>query len=151
MCRHLKIPESHTLTYFKPAAFAFAFLAACAPTAAIISEPDPALNAEARAELLSGECAIYYAATAQLEAQGRAAGGNTTRGCPTEAAAIPADINPMVSVPPVIPGYPETLYQRMIARGIPRDMADDIAKSKAFWDLVAKRDSLVAHFASLSS
>jgi hypothetical protein len=52
----------------------------------------------------------------------------------------------MVSVPPVMPGYPQAVYQRILARGIPVDMADDIAKSKAFWDLVARRDSLVAGF-----
>jgi len=45
-----------------------------------------------------------------------------------------------------MPGYPQTLYQRILARGIPTDVADDIAKSKAFWDQVAKRDSLLAGF-----
>ena len=137
---------SHTLSYFKSAAFAFALLAACDQTPAITPEPGLDLNAQGQAELLSGECAIYFAATAQLQAEGRTPDGNPTRGCPPEAAAISADINPMVSVPPVMPGYPQTLYQRMISRGIPADEADDVAKSKAFWDLVAKRDSLLANF-----
>jgi hypothetical protein len=52
----------------------------------------------------------------------------------------------MVSVPSVTPGYPQTLYDRIIARGIPTDVADEISKSKAFWDMVAKRDSLLADF-----
>ena len=67
-------------------------------------------------------------------------------GCPPEAAGVSADINAMVSVPSVTPGYPQTLYDRIVARGIPTDVADEISKSKAFWDLVAKRDSLLADF-----
>lgn len=136
----------HTVPYLKPAAVALLVLAACDQTPAIAPEPDLDLNSPGQAALLEAECAIYFAAAAQLEAQGRDADGNPTRGCPPEAAAISADINPMVSVPPVMPGYPQTLYQRMISRGIPSDVADDVAKSKAFWDLVAKRDSLLANF-----
>ncbi|MEM8537539.1 MAG: hypothetical protein AAGF56_06730, partial [Pseudomonadota bacterium] len=59
------------------------------------------------------------------------------------AVAIAADINPMISVPPVTPGYPQTLYDRMLARGIPAAVADDIAMSRAFWNLVARRDTLM--------
>ena len=82
----------------------------------------------------------------KLEADGREVSGNPTRGCPPEAAGVSADINAMVSVPSVTPGYPQTLYDRIVARGIPTDVADEISKSKAFWDLVAKRDSLLADF-----
>lgn len=131
---------------FKPAFFALFLLAACDQTAAIAPQPDLPADDPRQAELLAAECTIYFAAVVKLEAEGRTVDGNPTRGCPAEAAGIPADINPMVSVPPVTPGYPQTLFDRMVARGIPADLAGDIAKSKAFWDMVAKRDSLLADF-----
>lgn len=131
---------------FKHAFLALFLLAACDQTAAIAPQPDLPADDPRQAELLAAECTIYYAAVTKLEADGRVVGGNPTRGCPADAAGIAADINPMVSVPPVTPGYPQTLYDRMVARGIPADLAGDIAKSKAFWDLVAKRDSLLAGF-----
>ena len=118
-------------------------LAACATTAPIPPQPDLPADDPRQEQLLTSECAIYYAAVAQLEADGRSPDGNPTRGCPEGAAAIPADINAMVSVPPVTPGYPLTLYNRMLERGIPTDVADDIARSRAFWNLVAKRDTLM--------
>ena len=125
---------------------ALLFVAACDQTAPIAPQPDLPSDDPRQAELLTAECAIYYAAVAQVTAEGGSLRGNPTRGCPPEAAASAADINPMVSVPPVMPGYPQALYQRMLARGIPVALADDIAKSKAFWDLVAQRDSLLADF-----
>lgn len=125
---------------------ALGLLAACDQTAPIAPQPDLPADDPRQAELLAAECTIYFAAVAQLEADGRQVSGNPTRGCPPEAAGVPADINAMVSVPSVTPGYPQTLLDRMLARGIPTDVADDIAKSKAFWDLVAKRDSLLAGF-----
>lgn len=130
----------------KPAILALGLLAACAPTSSIPPQPDLPSDDPRQAQLLAGECTIYFAVMARLEAEGRTGSGDPTRGCPPEAASIPADINAMVSVPPVTPGYPQTLYDRMIARGIPADVADDVAKSKAFWDQVAKRDSLLAGF-----
>lgn len=138
--------EEPVLPAFKPAFFALFLLAACDQTAAIAPQPDLPADDPRQAELLAAECTIYFAAVVKLEAEGRAPSGNPSRGCPAEAAGIAADINPMVSVPSVTPGYPQTLYNRMLARGIPADLADDIAKSKAFWDLVAKRDSLLAGF-----
>ncbi len=131
---------------FKYAVFALGLLAACGQTASVAPLPDLPADDPRQAQLLEAECAIYFAAVAKMEADGRRFGGNPTRGCPPEAAAIPTDINAMVSVPPVTPGYPQLLYDHMIARGIPADLAEDIAKSKAFWDLVAKRDSLLAGF-----
>ena len=130
----------------KYAVVALGLLAACDQTAAIAPQPDLPADDPRQAQLLEAECTIYFAAVAKLQADGRGVSGNPTRGCPPEAAGISADINAMVSVPPVTPGYPQTLYDRMIARGIPTDVADDISKSKAFWDLVAKRDSLLADF-----
>ncbi|MEO1640623.1 MAG: hypothetical protein AAFU41_15380 [Pseudomonadota bacterium] len=121
----------------------FGAFAACETTAPIAPQPDLPADDPAQEELLTSECAIYYAAVAKLEADGREVSGNPTRGCPAAAIAIPADINPMVSVPPVTPGYPQTLYDRMLARGLPGDLVDDIAKSRAFWSLVARRDTIM--------
>lgn len=127
-------------TVFSLAAF-WGLLAACDQTAPIGGDPDLPLDDPHQAGLVMRECAIYFAAAQRLAGEGRSADGNMTAGCPEEARARPADINAMVSVPPVTPGYPETLYQRMIARGMPVDVADDVAKSRAFWNLVAARDS----------
>lgn len=134
------------MSSLKYAVAALFFLAACDQTPAIAPQPDMPADDPAQAVLLEAECAIYFAAVAKLKSDDRAVQGNPTRGCPPEAVARSADINPMVSVPPVMPGYPQTLYQRILARGIPADLADEIAKSKAFWDLVARRDSLMAGF-----
>ena len=131
---------------FRYAVLALGLLAACDQTAPIAPQPDLPADDPRQAQLLEAECTIYFAAVTKLEADGRDVNGNPTRGCPPEAAGVAADINAMVSVPPVTPGYPQTLYDRMIARGIPSDVAEDISKSKAFWDLVAKRDSLLADF-----
>lgn len=134
------------MRFLKYAVIAIGLLAACDQTAAIAPQPDLPPDDPRQSELIAAECAIYFAAVAKLEEQGRAIRGNPTRGCPPEAAAVPQDINPMVSFPPMMSGYPQTLYQRITARGIPADMADEIAQSKAFWDLVARRDSLLARF-----
>lgn len=130
----------------KSAILVFGLLAACERTASIAPQPDFPADDPRQAVLLSAECAIYFAAVGRLEAEGRALSGNPTRGCPPEAATQRTDINAMVSVPSITPGYPQTLYDRMIARGIPADVAGEISMSKAFWDLVAKRDSLLAGF-----
>lgn len=127
-----------------PAALALCFLAACgAQTTAIAVDPALPTGDPRQERLVFNECAIYFAAVAKLRADGRSPNGDPTRGCPADAASRAADINPMVSVPSVSPGFPQELYGRMIARGVPTDLADDISKSKAFWDLVAQRDSAV--------
>ena len=127
------------------AACVLGLLAGCAGQGALVAV-DPALpTGDPRQErLVFNECAIYFAAVETLRADGRRPNGNPTRGCPAEAAARPADINPMVSVPSVSPGFPQELYGRMSARGVPQDLADEIARSKAFWDLVAFRDSVIS-------
>ena len=130
----------------KAAIVTCALLAGCDQTPPIVVEDNLPMDDPRQASLVVSECAIYYAAVAKLARDGDAPNGNPTKDCPVSAQSRAADINPMVSVPPVTPGYPQTLYQRMIARGIPSAMADDIAKSKAFWDLVAQRDSAYATF-----
>jgi hypothetical protein len=134
------------LPSLKHAVLALGLLAACDQTAPIAPQPDLTADDPRQAVLLSSECAIYFAAVARMEADGIPVSGNPTRGCPPEAVSIQADINPMVSVPSVTPGYPQTIYDRMISRGIPASIADDVAKSRAFWNLVAQRDSLLAGF-----
>lgn len=128
------------------AAAAFCILAACDQTPAIQGDPNLPLDDPRQQALVLSECAIYFAAVQKLESEGRSANGNPTRDCPAEARGRSADINPRVSVPPVSPGYPETLYGRIIARGIPTDLADEISRSQAFWNLVAQRDSAVGSF-----
>lgn len=131
---------------FKPTILVLGLLAACEQTAPIAPQPDLPPDDPRQAALLSSECTIYFAAVARMEADGTPVSGNPTRGCPPEAAGVSADINAMISVPSVTGGYPQTLYDRMLSRGIPVEVADDISRSKAFWDLVAKRDSLLADF-----
>lgn len=129
------------------AALVLGLLAGCGAQAPLTSV-DPALPTDdpRQERLVFNECAIYFAAVEKLRAEGRSANGDPTRGCPAEAAARPTDLNPMISVPSVSPGFPQELYGRMIARGIPTDLADEIAQSKAFWDLVAFRDSAIGTF-----
>jgi len=93
------------------------------------------------------ECAIYFAAVETLRADGRKPTGNPTPWpVPAESAAPPRRYQPDGQRASRIARLPQELYGRMIARGVPSDLADDIARSKAFWDLVAFRDSLIADF-----
>lgn len=121
-------------------------LAACLDTSAIQVNDDPELpqGSAGQAELLERECALYRVVAARLVDEGGTAPRGLTRGCPEGGEARALDINPMASPPPLMAGYPETLFQRLQARGVPADLAQTIAQSKAFWDLVARRDSLVA-------
>lgn len=130
----------------KTTVISLCLLAACDQTPPIVVEDNLPVDDPRQQALVLSECAIYFAAVTKIEADGGTVAGNPIKDCPVEARARAADINPMVSVPPVTPGYPETLYQRMVARGIPAAMAADISKSKAFWDLVAQRDSAYANF-----
>lgn len=121
-------------------------LTACEQGATLGGDPNLPLDDPRQEALIISECAIYFAAVQKLESEGRSASGSLTRSCPDQARGRAADINPRVSVPPVSPGYPETLYQRMIARGMPQNLADEISKSQAFWNLVAQRDSALGTF-----
>ncbi|MFQ1700868.1 hypothetical protein ACJ5NV_09750 [Loktanella agnita] len=123
--------------------FCTSLIAACDQAPAIGADPALPLDDPRQETLVLAECAIYFAAEQKLAQDGQSAKGSMTANCPEEARARPADINPMVSVPSITPGYPETLYQRMIARGMPQALADDVAKSRAFWNLVAARDSVL--------
>ncbi|OUD09333.1 hypothetical protein BVC71_11605 [Marivivens niveibacter] len=84
--------------------------------------------------LVKGECEIYFAAERQLGQ----AGTSLTQGCDPSYASSTADIAGTYGYPENGgTAYSETLYRRMIARGMPNEMAMQISKSKAFWDLVA--------------
>ena len=134
------------MTFTRLALVAPLLLIACAEMAPIGEEPGLSADDPAQAELTLRECAIYFAAAAQLEAEGRDAPSRLTRGCPAEAEGRAVDISAMVSPPPMMSGYPTTLDARMRSRGMPSDLADQISRSKAFWDLVARRDSILAGF-----
>ena len=126
--------------------FAPLALAACLDAAPVAEDSGLAAGDPGQAELALRECAIYFAAVTALEAEGRTPPARLTRGCPDDAAARQVDISPMVSPPPMMSGYPTALDARLRARGVPDDLADEIARSKAFWDLVARRDSILAGF-----
>ena len=79
------------MTSLKYAFAAVCFLAACDQTSAVAPQPDLPADDPGQAVLIEAECAIYFAAVAQLEAEGRAVQGNPTRGCPAEAAGRAAD------------------------------------------------------------
>jgi len=121
-------------------------IAGCAAAPPAGEESGLAPDDPGQAELTLRECAIYFSAAAVLEAEDRAAPARLTRGCPPEAEAAEVDVSPMVSPPPMMSGYPTALRSRLSARGVPDDLADEISRSKAFWDLVARRDSLIAGF-----
>ncbi len=134
------------MTTLRPALLVPLVLAACLDTAPVGQEPDLPADDPGQAELAFRECAIYFAAAAALEEEDRRVPGSLTRGCPAGAEDSYVDISPMVSPPPMMSGYPTALDARMRARGMPDDVAEQVARSKAFWDLVARRDSLLAGF-----
>ncbi|SFS11184.1 hypothetical protein [Yoonia litorea] len=124
--------------------FAPIVLAACSPMSPVDEGLNLAADDPRQIELTFQECAIYFAARDALQAQGRTASSGLTRGCPANASEAAVDITPMVSPPPMMSGFPTALDARIRARGVPDDLADDVVRSKAFWDLVARRDSILA-------
>ncbi|WP_124111011.1 hypothetical protein [Palleronia sp. THAF1] len=89
-------------------------------------------NPQAVQSLAEQECAIYVAAEKRLAAEGRPADGLST-GC--AAATSPADIAP-TGVAGQSTSFSEILFRRMIARGMPQDLAAEISTSPAFKELV---------------
>lgn len=83
--------------------------------------------------LVAKECAIYVAAEQQLNAEGRGVNGALTSGCPSGIAA--ANITATGTAGQAT-GFSEILFQRMIARGMPRDLAVQVSTSPAFKDVV---------------
>lgn len=95
-----------------------------------------------KTELIEAECAVYFTVRDQMASQGQTANATMTEGCPTTAQSIKADITPQVSPPTIESRFGRIIYQRMIARGMPKEVADEVGKSKAFYVLVAKSDAL---------
>ena len=106
------------------------------PTA--IFEPED----QTKAALVESECAIYFAVLTKLANEDRQANGNIAEGCPSAAIDIVADIEPRNQSRQIESRYGTILYQRMIARGMPKDIADEVAKSNAFFDIVQDTDTV---------
>jgi hypothetical protein len=101
--------------------------AACVSTGGIVTDPQD------QQALVVQECAIYVAAEQRLAAEGRPVAG-LTDGCP--AGAAPGDIAATGVAGSATP-FSEILFRRMIARGVPNDLANEISTSAAFKNLVA--------------
>ncbi|MDZ7824289.1 MAG: hypothetical protein U5K75_09820 [Ahrensia sp.] len=97
-----------------------------------------------QAELIASECGLYFAAESQLIAAGRTEGRNMSEGCPESARAAVVDISAIEPPHQFTSSYAETLYRRMIARGMPKDIALQVSKSAAFKNVVDLRDTIYA-------
>ncbi len=86
-------------------------------------------------ELVARECAVYFAIEDQLEAEGRPASGKIYEGCPP-GTSIGASIEPISPAPDSTSATARTFYRKLLARGTPRDIADQVVKSRAFQDWV---------------
>ena len=93
-------------------------------------------------ELIAAECSIYFAVEAKLAREFRQANGNMSEGCSPDAAKTVADIDPRDPPRESDSRYATILYQRMIARGMPKDVADTVRKSNAFFNLVTRNDEV---------
>ncbi|MEP3342572.1 MAG: hypothetical protein ABJO09_09735 [Hyphomicrobiales bacterium] len=91
-----------------------------------------ATNPQAQQSLVTQECAIYFAAEERLAAEGRPV-ARMSNGCAPGIA--PANIAP-TGVAGQSTSFSEILFKRMIARGMPQDVAVDISTSAAFKTLV---------------
>jgi hypothetical protein len=94
-----------------------------------------------KSELVTAECAIYFSVEAKLASEGRSANGNMSEGC-AESGPKTADIAPINPPKQLDSRYATLLYQRMIARGMPKDVADGVRTSNAFYNLVVRNDEV---------
>lgn len=85
--------------------------------------------------LVARECAVFFAIEDQLEAEGRPASGKIYEGCPP-GTSIGASIEPLSPAPDASSATARTFYRKMLSRGTPKDVADQVVKSKAFQDWV---------------
>jgi hypothetical protein len=95
-----------------------------------------------KSALVEAECAIYFAVETKLVETGRKANGNMSEGCPQSARDIHVDIKALNPPRKTESKFAETLYRRMIARGMPKDIAEEVRKSNAFFDLVQDTDTV---------
>lgn len=112
--------------YFAGIFGAFTLLGACVGGPVVT-------DSAAQQTLVVKECAIYLAAEQQLDAEGRGMGGSLSAGCPD--GVTPGNIS-ATGVAGQATGFSDILFRRMIARGMPQDLAVQVATSPAFKDLV---------------
>lgn len=113
-----------------------AVLSACVSTPSLPPE-DPR-----QAALIEKECAIYFAAEMQIQSSGAGVPAGMSEGCPESARAVAANIAAIEPPHQFTSGYAEILYKRMIARGMPKDLALQVSKSEAFRALVDANDAV---------
>ena len=111
----------------------FALIALVGAVSACVSPGGIVTDPQDQQALVVQECAIYVAAGQRLAAEGRPVAG-LADGCP--AGVAPGDIA-ATGVPGAATPFSEILFRRMIARGMPSDLANEISTSPAFKDLVA--------------
>jgi hypothetical protein len=111
-------------------------LSACVSTPALPPE-DPR-----QAALIEQECAIYFAAETQIQSTGGGVPAGMSEGCPETAKARTANIAAIEPPYQFTTSYAEILYKRMIARGMPKDVALQVSKSEAFRTLVEANDAV---------
>lgn len=102
--------------------------AGCIESGPVVSDP------AAIQSLVAQECAIYVAAEQQLAAEGRGVNGALSTGCPT--GTVAGNITATGAAGQAT-GFSEILFRRMIARGMPNDLAVQVSTSPAFKNLVA--------------
>ncbi|MGB7287113.1 MAG: hypothetical protein WBC71_09300 [Salaquimonas sp.] len=95
-----------------------------------------------KANLVEQECAVYFAVLAKMQNEGRTARGNLTEGCPSSAQGIQASISPTNPPRLLDSRFDRIIYQRMIARGMPEDLADQVRTSQSFYNLVELSDQV---------
>lgn len=95
-----------------------------------------------KTNLIEAECSIYFTVRAQMASLGQIANGNMTDGCPPSSKDIRADITPTNIIQEKDSRFSTIIHQRMIARGMPKEIASNVKKSRAFYDLVIQSDEL---------
>ncbi len=91
-------------------------------------------------ELQAKECAIFASASAALVDRGQTVQG-LLADCPMHLQVANADITRLANPPRYQGRVAGELHQTLMQRGVPKDMADQIAMSRAFGDWVNLRTS----------
>lgn len=95
-----------------------------------------------KGELVAAECAIYFTVEAKLARENRNSNGKLSDSCIFNSGSKAANIAPNSAPEDLDSRYATLLYQRMIARGMPKDIADEVKTSIAFYNLVKRSDEL---------
>ncbi len=94
---------------------------------------------KARQALVDRECALYFAVTKEMAARGLPEVQSLVSGC--KSTDLVVDIKPMEPPPQITSRFGTQVYDRMKARGMPTDIADEVRKSRAFVDVVSRSDA----------